>query len=125
MLAERGFFSKWGFPMNIEPVEPDTSLVEGVPLRAGGINLSLLEVPGHCPGSVCFYLRDQGVVFCGDTLFAGGVGRWDLPGGSKDLLIAKIQQKLLTLPADTIVYPGHGPATTIGVESQTNPFLLS
>jgi len=123
MLAERGFFSKWGFPMDIEPVEPETLLKEGVPFCAGGVDFSLLEVPGHCPGSVCFYLKDQNVVFGGDTLFAGGVGRWDLPGGNKELLIAKIQQKLLTLPADTVVYPGHGPATTIGIETQTNPFL--
>lgn len=123
MVAERGFFTKWGFQLEIEPALPDIDLIEGQPLLAGGLQFDLLEVPGHCPGSICFYLKKEGVVFGGDALFAGGIGRWDLPGGNKDLLLTRIAEKLLTLPDETVLYPGHGPHTTIGHEHRTNPFL--
>ena len=82
-------------------------------------------MPGHCPGSLCFYDRLAGLLFAGDVLFAGSVGRTDLPGGDSDLLMQGIHEKLLTLDDATVVLPGHGPATTIGDERRTNPYLRS
>ncbi len=123
MVAERGFFAKWGFQLDIDPALPDVDLAECKSAEFAGLHFDLLNVPGHCPGSICFYLKSEAVVFGGDALFAGGIGRWDLPGGNKALLLEKIQKNLLTLPNETMVYPGHGPHTTIGQERQTNPFL--
>lgn len=123
MLSERGFFAKWGYQLEIEPTEPDILLAAPGPLEAGGIRFDLIEAPGHCPGSVCFYLADEHVLFGGDVLFAGGVGRWDLPGGSQDVLFTSIREQLYPLPDDTTVHPGHGPPTTIGTEKRTNPYV--
>ena len=83
----------------------------------------LLLTPGHSPGGSCFYFPQEKMVISGDTLFAGSVGRTDLPGGSFAILEESIRQKLLTLPDDVTVYPGHGPRTTIGEEKQSNPYL--
>ena len=80
-------------------------------------------MPGHCPGSLCFYDAPGGRLFAGDVLFAGAVGRADLPGGDEDLLLRGIREQLLPLPAGVVVYPGHAPATTIGAERASNPFL--
>ena len=85
--------------------------------------LSLLLTPGHSAGGSCFYFPEQKLVISGDTLFAGSVGRTDLPGGSFAVLEKSIREKLLTLPEDTYVYPGHGPRTTIGNEKRSNPYL--
>lgn len=123
MVTEAGFFVKWGFQLEIEPATADIELVASTGMGFGGLDFTLLEVPGHCPGSICFYLPSEGIVFGGDALFAGGIGRWDLPGGDKELLLAKIHSELLTLPDETVVYPGHGPSTTIGHEKASNPFL--
>jgi len=100
---------------------PDRDLVAGEQLKAGGLSFDVRHAPGHSPGSVCFV--GHGVVFTGDVLFAGSIGRTDLPGGDYETLIASIERELLPLPDDTIVYSGHGPETTIGRERQTNPFL--
>jgi glyoxylase-like metal-dependent hydrolase (beta-lactamase superfamily II) len=94
---------------------------EGDDVRAGTVSAQVLHTPGHSPGSVCFQLSDK--LLSGDTLFAGGIGRTDLWGGSYEQIIQSIRTKLLTLPDDTEVYPGHGPPTTIGREKQYNPFL--
>ena len=80
-----------------------------------------METPGHTDGGIC--LVGESMVFCGDTLFAGSIGRTDLAGGSHRTLMESIRHKLLTLPPETIVYPGQGPATTIGFEKENNPFL--
>lgn len=96
-------------------------LKEGDILRFGAIELKVLHTPGHSPGGVCFV--GDGVVFSGDTLFAESIGRTDFPGGSLSQLLSEIQEKLMTLPDDTVVYPGHGPSTTIGWERQYNPYL--
>lgn len=85
--------------------------------------IKLLATPGHSPGGSCFYFPERKLVISGDTLFAGSVGRTDLPGGSFSVLEKSIRKELLTLPEDTFVYPGHGPRTTIGNEKQTNPYL--
>ena len=82
----------------------------------------ILHVPGHCPGSLCFHQPEARVLFSGDTLFAGSIGRTDLPGGDHPLLLRGIREKLFTLP-DARVLSGHGPATTLAYESKTNPFV--
>lgn len=89
----------------------------------GNQKLIVLAVPGHSPGSLAFYSEKGGCVFSGDTLFNSSIGRTDLPGGNFSQLIGSIREKLFTLPSDTIVYPGHGPATTIGNEKKFNPFM--
>lgn len=100
---------------------PERSFVAGAVVRAGDIAFRVGHAPGHSPGSVV--LVGPGVVFAGDVLFAGSIGRTDLPGGDFETLIASIDRELLTLPDETVVYPGHGPETTIGRERRTNPFL--
>ncbi|MGI9051020.1 MAG: MBL fold metallo-hydrolase [Rubrobacteraceae bacterium] len=92
-------------------------------LKVGGIELKSLYTPGHAPGHLAFYVEDEGLVLAGDALFAGSVGRVDLPGGSMEVLMKSIEERLLTLPDETRVYPGHGPKTTIGEERESNPFL--
>jgi hydroxyacylglutathione hydrolase len=92
-------------------------------LEVGDLRLRSLYTPGHAPGHLAFYLQDEGLVLSGDALFAGSVGRVDLPGGSMEVLMQSIEERLLTLPDDTVVYPGHGPRTTIGNERTSNPFL--
>ncbi len=92
-------------------------------LEVGNLRLRSLYTPGHAPGHLAFYVEGEGVVLSGDALFAGSVGRVDLGGGSMEVLMKSIEERLLTLPVETIVYPGHGPATTIGDELASNPFL--
>jgi glyoxylase-like metal-dependent hydrolase (beta-lactamase superfamily II) len=106
-----------------EPPPPDDELTDGQVLPIGELRAAVIATPGHSPGGVGFYLESEGVLFSGDTLFAGGIGRTDLPGGSLAELMKSIRQRLLVLPPHTRVYPGHGPATTIDEEKRTNPFL--
>lgn len=96
---------------------------DGDLIARAGINLQVLHTPGHTPGGICPYARDENLIFVGDTLFADSVGRTDFPGGSTTELINSIKNKLLTLPPQTACYPGHGPATTIDREKEYNPFL--
>jgi glyoxylase-like metal-dependent hydrolase (beta-lactamase superfamily II) len=98
-------------------------LAEGDKVLLEKDELTVLFVPGHSPGSICFYCEAQGFVIAGDTLFRGSVGRTDLPGGDHDTLIRRIREVLLTLPDEVTVYPGHGEPTTIGYEKKNNPFL--
>jgi glyoxylase-like metal-dependent hydrolase (beta-lactamase superfamily II) len=100
---------------------PERLIVPGDPMRVGRCELAVAHVPGHSPGSVAF-LADR-VAIVGDVLFAGSVGRVDLPGGDGPTLLATLRDVLLALPDETVVYPGHGPETTIGRERSTNPFL--
>ncbi|MFA6716217.1 MAG: MBL fold metallo-hydrolase, partial [Victivallaceae bacterium] len=86
-------------------------------------DFELIETPGHSPGGVCYYFKQIPAVFVGDTIFRGSVGRSDLPGGSHEQLINSIKSKLMTLPEDLKLYPGHGPATTVGSEKKYNPYL--
>lgn len=92
-------------------------------LQVGGVRLRSLYTPGHAPGHLAFYIEEEGVVISGDAVFAGSIGRTDLPGGSMDVLMASIRDQILTLPDETRLYPGHGPETTVGNERATNPFL--
>jgi glyoxylase-like metal-dependent hydrolase (beta-lactamase superfamily II) len=102
---------------------PDDTLEDGRLITITGLTGNILHTPGHTQGSVCLHLSDQNLLLAGDTLFAGSVGRTDLPGGDGPTLIRSIHEKLLPLPDATIVIPGHGPKTTIGEERETNPFL--
>ena len=107
------------------PVHADRLIKEGGMLEAAGVALETFLCPGHCPGSICFYNAPSKLLFGGDVLFSGGVGRWDLPGGNFEDLRDSIQQKLYRLPEDVKVLPGHGPPTTIGIEKKTNPYVRS
>lgn len=118
------FYQNPGFGLKLilkkQPM-PDQFIIDGDEVLFGNQMLQIIETPGHTEGGVCLY--GSGIVFCGDTLFAGSIGRTDLAGGSYDKLISSIKSKLLKLPPDTKVYPGHGPATTIKAEAGGNPFL--
>ena len=103
------------------PSPPDRLIKDGDSLAIGDLHFAVLHTPGHSPGGIC--LVEQGVVFTGDTLFNQGIGRTDLPGGDSDQLMNSIHTRLMTLPDNTAVYPGHGPPSTIGAERQGNPFL--
>ncbi len=105
-----------------EFLPPDKLLKDGDGIKIDQICLQVLHTPGHTPGSICLYVKDDRV-FTGDTLFSGSVGRVDLPGGSFTDLQNSIREKLLTLPDEVIVHPGHGPDTTIGKEKKSNPFI--
>ncbi len=122
-LADKMLNKRFGLPIEIEPVKATTYLEESKQQNILGALFDIFEVPGHCPGSICLYNAPANILFGGDVLFAGGVGRWDLPGGDGKLLIAGIRKKLLTLPPETRVLPGHGPETTVGIEAQTNGYL--
>ncbi|HHL38892.1 MAG TPA: MBL fold metallo-hydrolase [Deltaproteobacteria bacterium] len=103
--------------------EPDLLLDESTTLRAGSLTLEFLHTPGHTRGSLCLFLRERALLLTGDTLFAGSVGRTDLPGGSYETLMSSIKEKILPLDDDVTVCPGHGPPSTVGRERTTNPFL--
>ena len=113
----------FGLPVDLQPVTATKFLAQDDTLTLSPYTFKILHIPGHCPGSICLYEEQHGFIFGGDVLFAGGVGRWDLPDGSEQLLISGIRQKLLPLPEKTIIYPGHGPDTTIGNEKKYNPYL--
>ena len=100
---------------------PDRVLEEGDEIRVGGFSLRILHTPGHTPGSICLYGDNK--LFSGDTLFAGGIGRTDLAGGNLRELQKSIKDKILTLPDEVVVYPGHGPSTTVGKERKCNLFI--
>jgi len=106
-----------------EVAPPDADLVHGLPFRVGGIEGEIIHTPGHTQGSSCLYLPKESLLLAGDTLFAGSVGRTDLPGGDTRTLIRSIHDRLLPLPDQTLVIPGHGETTSIEVERETNPFL--
>ncbi|PYJ22805.1 MAG: hypothetical protein DME99_04450 [Verrucomicrobia bacterium] len=123
MISEREFFRNFGFELEIEPAKLDF-LIEETPSRNFlGAEFQVLEVPGHCPGSLCFFSRKDRLLIGGDVLFAASIGRGDLPGGDIDLLISGIRKKIFPLGDEVTVLPGHGPPTKIGTERRTNPFL--
>ena len=101
----------------------DHHIGEGEMVEVGALRLRPLYTPGHAPGHLAFYIEEEGLVLSGDALFAGSVGRVDLPGGSMEVLMRSIEERLMTLPDETRVYPGHGPQTQIGNERVSNPFL--
>ena len=120
--ADANLSAPFGFPVTSPPA--DRTVAEGDTVEAAGLTLEVLDVPGHSPGHVVYVYRSAPVlVFGGDVLFRGSIGRTDFPGGSHPLLLRGIREKLFTLPDDTVVYPGHGPVTKVGYEKRTNPFL--
>lgn len=122
LLLDRGGANLWRIPARSSP-EPDIELAEGQVVQIGKLNLQVLFTPGHTPGHVSFYEAAAGAVFSGDVLFRQGIGRTDLPGGDHRTLMHSIQEVLMTLPPETVVYSGHGPATTISNERRANPWL--
>jgi len=113
----------WGMPIAVEPYHIDSLFRMDEALRIAGLEFLLAHVPGHATDSVIFHLSAENLVFSGDTLFAGSIGRTDLPGGSTRQLLEGIARNLLAMPPETRVLSGHGPATTIGQEAADNPFL--
>lgn len=124
MLTDPEFFVRFGFGLQSEPLDEGGFHIQETDETVFlGRKFQVLLVPGHCPGSLCFFDPAQRWLFGGDVLFAGAVGRWDLPGGDRDLLLRGIQQKILPLGDDVKVFAGHGPATTVGIERKTNPYI--
>lgn len=117
-----GSAAMFGFDYNDIP-QPSFYITHNEKLKLGEDELEILFVPGHSPGSIAFYYQPDNWVIAGDALFSGSIGRTDLPGGNHNQLIDSIKTQLLTLPEDTVVYSGHGPATSIGRERDYNPFL--
>lgn len=113
----------FGLNLDMDTLEISEFVKEGDKIKIGNGVLEVLEAPGHSKGSIGLYDPDGKYLISGDALFQGSIGRTDLPGGDYDELIDSIENKFLTLPDDTVVFPGHGPATTIGDEKQSNPFL--
>ena len=103
--------------------EPEDILYPGDIIKLGELELKVLPTPGHTPGGISFYCEKADVVFVGDTLFAGSIGRTDFPSGDSNILLTGIREQIFTLPEDTTVYTGHGPATTTTAEKKTNPFF--
>lgn len=113
------------FPEQPIKVREADQVIEGEgTLQIGSFSFTIFETPGHSPGSVSYYLRDEDIIFSGDVLFQSSIGRTDLPGGNYQQLMETIEKKLIGLPASTIVANGHGPVTTIGRELKNNPFLI-
>ncbi|TDS08467.1 MBL fold metallo-hydrolase [Sphingobacterium paludis] len=112
----------FGVRYELSPI-PETFLEEGGMVYIGDYQLHLLLVPGHSPAHLCFYQPEQKFLIGGDVLFRNSIGRTDLPGGNHQLLLDKIKTEVYTLPDETVVYPGHGPQTTVGFEKSTNPFI--
>ncbi|QJB34768.1 MBL fold metallo-hydrolase [Chitinophaga oryzae] len=115
--------SMYNLPFDPSPM-PGRYIVEGEKIAFGDHELDVLFTPGHSPGSISFYCADQHFVIGGDVLFYQSIGRTDLPGGNHATLLNSIREKLFVLPDDTRVFPGHGPATTVGFEKKYNPFLI-
>ncbi|MBP5171314.1 MAG: MBL fold metallo-hydrolase [Bacteroidales bacterium] len=118
-----GIAAAFGLQVPDMELRLEKTLKDGDHITLGDIDLEVLFTPGHSAGGLCFYAAREQALFCGDTLFAGSIGRTDLPGGDYATLIDSIRDKLLCLPDETVVYPGHGPVSSIGEEKQMNPFI--
>ena len=114
----------WGMPISVDPYQTDVLFAIDQPLHLAGKVIALAHIPGHALDAVTFYLADENVLFSGDTLFAGSIGRTDLPGGSTQQLLDGIARHLMILPPTTRVLSGHGPATTLARETKSNPYLV-
>ena len=121
LKAVKAYAPNYGFNLYHEAL-PDGYLTEGEFVSFGNQRMKILFVPGHAPGHVAFYHEESKTLIGGDVLFLNSIGRTDLPGGNFNTLISSIHNKLFTLPDDVVVYPGHGPQTSIGFEKKTNPF---
>jgi len=122
LYLSRGGADIFGIRIDLGPA-PDLELFHGQTLAVGRFPIEVRHAPGHSPGHVIFYSSDSGSLFCGDVIFNGSIGRTDLAGGSYPKLLESIHSQVLTLPDETRIYPGHGPASTVGDEKRYNPFL--
>lgn len=109
--------------LKLNPLDADRYISENTELKIGDEEITVIHTPGHSMGGLCYYTPKSGIIFTGDTLFRGSIGRTDFPGGSHSQIIQSIRTKLLCLPAGTKVYPGHGPSTTIDTEAVSNPYI--
>lgn len=121
ILAQGGGASTFGIP-GVSSPPADLLVKDGDVITVGNVRFRVIHTPGHTPGSISLYVEDEGVLFSGDLLFNQGVGRTDLPGGDYDAIMRSLQ-RVLSLPEETVVYPGHGPHTTIGDEKRGNPYI--
>lgn len=112
-----------GERLGLEPIRVDHWLQPGERLAAAGTEAEVRHVPGHCPGNVLFHFPSLAAAFVGDALFQGSIGRTDLPGGDFDELEASIRREIYPLPPETVIWPGHGPRTTVGIERAQNPYV--
>jgi hydroxyacylglutathione hydrolase len=123
IARHKEYARSFGVEVAANPPAPEVFLKDGDEVSFGNTMLQVRHIPGHSPGGIVFYNEKAGVVIAGDALFSGSVGRSDLPGGNHEQLISAIQKQLMTLPDEVLVYPGHGPQTTIGQERNSNPYL--
>ncbi len=121
--SAKGYAVAFGFD-NVEFVDPVGFVEEGDVIKFGNSELKVLYTPGHADGSICFYSEKENFIIVGDVLFRDSIGRTDLPSGDFDMLMKSIKTKLFELPANTVVYPGHGGTTTIEYEKENNPFVM-
>ena len=122
LLKMLGMQAAWLGMSTPDEVDVDCGITDGDKVETGALVANVMHTPGHTEGSICLYFPAQEKLIAGDTLFAGSIGRTDLPGGSFDKILRSLHQKVLSLPDETIVVPGHGPLTTIGDERENNPF---
>lgn len=116
--------SMFGLNLSLDNIEISEYIKAGDIIKIGNGSLEVIDVPGHSKGSIALYDKEGGYIITGDALFKGSIGRTDLPGGNYRELINSIENKLLSLPDDTVIFPGHGPSSTIGEEKRSNPFLV-
>lgn len=121
MLSDKNINHSDKMGYNVIELKADKKLEDGDEIQLGSIMLNVIHTPGHSKGSIC--IRCGNIVFSGDTLFSGSIGRTDLEGGSFEEIIKSIKEKIIVLPDDTQIYPGHGPSTTVEIEKKINPFL--
>lgn len=124
LTLEELFGMATGTMLNVPAFEVDHVLAGMERVKVGGVELEVKHVPGHSPDSIGFYWAEKGLLFGGDILFAGSIGRTDFPGGSMRMLVTGIKEKILSLPDETRVFPGHGPETTVGEEREGNGYLM-
>jgi hydroxyacylglutathione hydrolase len=122
LVGVQNYAPQMGIRYEVSPI-PESFLQSEGEVKFGNHSLQIIYAPGHSPAHLCFYSQEEGFLIGGDVLFKGSIGRTDLPGGNHTQLLSNIKEKLYTLPEKTLVYPGHGPTTTIAIEKSSNPFV--
>jgi len=122
LIEVQNYAPQMGIRYEVSPI-PEVFLPAEGEVKLGNHSLQIISAPGHSPAHLCFYSQEGGFLIGGDVLFKGSIGRTDLPGGDHQQLLSSIKEKIYTLPEETIVYPGHGPTTTIAIEKLSNPFV--
>ncbi|TCK82997.1 MBL fold metallo-hydrolase [Albibacterium bauzanense] len=122
LIEVQNYAPQMGIRYEVSPI-PEVFLPSEGEVQFGNHSLQIISAPGHSPAHLCFYSQEEGFLIGGDVLFKGSIGRTDLPGGNHQQLLSNIKEKIYTLPEETLVYPGHGPTTTIAIEKLSNPFV--